>query len=206
MRENNVWIRTAFAASLVLLLAGCVTAPRNYVSAGFNSSDEVRPYASGYLYFASKLTPAEWNAFYGRFPEYFKDVQTAKQFGSMMEYHPWYVAYAFRWTTLQKRDGWDPTLIGRLERGESRVGDDIFQLIYAKGPPARLIWDNDAEVLLYMDDTAFVVNSSQVSRIESCPSCASKAGGAGAKWTTSTDQVLKVLGIRRPSDSARRLG
>lgn len=195
-------IALLFTFMTAWVVTACVNMPRNYVPAGFQSTAEVRPYLSFKLYFASKLTPAEWNAFYARFPEYFQDIHTAKQIGSTIEYHPWYVAYAFRWTTLQKRESWPKEMVSRLDQGRSIVGDDVFGLIYAKGPPARLIWDNDVEILLFSDDTAYVMASSKVSRKDKCPDCTQKSAPpnrpADLDWSKSTEEVLDILHVERP--------
>jgi hypothetical protein len=191
------------AALLAVALVGCVSTPRNYVPAGFGSAEEVRPYVSSYLYYASKITPAEWNAFYIRFPEYFKDMQAAKQLGSTMEYHPWYVAYAFRWTTLQRRNEWPSEIVARLERGETAIGDDVFHVVYAMGPPARVVWNNDAEALLYPNNAAFVMNSSVVIRKESCVDCSARLRGKSGMWKLNEKRVLGSLSIQLPAYSAK---
>lgn len=201
-KKNDMRIRS-LVALLTLALCGCVSTPRNYVPAGFGSAAEVRPYISPYLYFASKITPAEWNAFYVRFPEYFKDMQAANQLGSTMEYHPWYVAYAFRWTTLQRRNEWPPELIVRLERGDTAIGDDVFRVVYALGPPARVVWNNDAEVLLYANDVALVLNSSMVVRKESCVECSARLHGKTGIWKLNEKRVLSSLAIQPPAYSAK---
>ena len=142
---------TAF--SLILLASvACVNQPRNYEPAGFSSWKEVKPYLKDNLYLANKLSAEEWDAFYKRFPEYFKDQNSAiANYYGAPKYHPPYTAYAFRWTTLNRREAWDATTIARLDRGELQEGDDVFQVIYALGAPRRVVWTNDLEALYYQN-------------------------------------------------------
>lgn len=154
-----------------MVLVACVNKPRNYIPAGFTSANEVKPYLENYIYFSSKLTKSEWDAFYARFPEYYQDIHVAKGIGSTIDIHPWYAAYAFRWTTLNKRKSWPPEIRSRLDKGDVLYNDDVFQLVYAMGPPSRVIWDNDIEVLLYAEGAAFIIGDSKIKSIKKCPGC-----------------------------------
>jgi hypothetical protein len=122
-------------------------------------------------YFASKLTPDEWNRFYKRFPEYWQDMQRAKSIGSTIEFHPWYVSYAVRWVTINiKLNQWNESDINRLKLKSVEVGDDVFKIIYALSPPKRLIWDNDFEILIYQDN-ALKITDGKIAEIKECGGC-----------------------------------
>ena len=143
-------MRWVIGCLIYLMVAGCVNQPEQYKPAGFSSVDEVYPYLGLTNYLAIQLTPHEWDDFYKRFPDYWKDLQLAKTFGGTLEYHPWYTAYAFRWTTLnKKKPTWSTTKIMRLDAGTIENGDTPFEIFYAKGAPQRLLWDNDFEILIY---------------------------------------------------------
>jgi len=101
-------LRSVLVSLTLLVLAGCVNTATQFKPAGFQSADEAKEYVPYYLYYAKKLTNEEWEAFYSRFPEYWKDIQTAKVLGGSMEFHPWYTAYSFRWNTLRRKGAWDP--------------------------------------------------------------------------------------------------
>lgn len=128
-----------FAILMLFSLTGCVNTPRHFKSAGFQSWDEAKEYIQDYLYYANKLTDEEWDAFYHRFPEYWKDSQQAKLLGSTMEYHPAYTAYAFKWNTDKRKNKWNEKTLKRLRIGSIVEGDTIFKVVHARGVPGRVI-------------------------------------------------------------------
>ena len=165
--------------SLLLLLAlcilvGCVSTREHYGPAGFASFDQARPYVQEYQYFALKLSPEEWREFYARFPDYWKDMQTGKALGSSIEQHPAYTAYAFRWTTLRKADAWPPEVRRRLNEKVLAPGDDIFRITYALGPPARIVWNNRAEILVYSSNQALILSLGTYKTSASCAGCSER--------------------------------
>ena len=175
MNKNRSKIKITFQYFLSVIflffLLGCVNLERNYKPAGFNSTAEVKPYLKYSTYFASKITPEEWNLFYKRFPEYWQDMQKAKSIGSTIEFHPWYVSYAMRWVTLNvKIKQWDAVDIKRLQLNSVEIGDDIFKTIYALSPPNRIIWDNDFEILIYKTHAIKFV-SGKIIEIKECNGC-----------------------------------
>lgn len=180
------------------VLAACVTTRENYVPAGFSSVAEARAYVPEYLYYAKKLTPTEWEEFYRRFPEYWKDIQTAKIFGSTMEFHPWYSAYAFKWNSLRKKQQWDVATVSRLEKGELLAGDDIFKTTYSLGPSVRIIWDNDFEILTYGSGKAIIFENGLLSRLVPCQGCDMRYNHSSREGMQDKD-VITTLGLRRPT-------
>ena len=189
--------RSVLIALALLVISGCVNTPAQFRPAGFQSADEARQYVPNYLYYAKKITSAEWESFYRRFPEYWKDIQTAKLLGSNLEFHPWYTAYSFRWNALRRKEAWDPATVSRLEHGDVRPGDDIFKTVVGRGVPPRVIWDNDFEVLLYKSDEALIFDGGVLARIAACPGCASTYDRASQEGLSEAD-VVKTLGLQRP--------
>jgi hypothetical protein len=185
--------RLLLLASLVL--ASCVTNPENYKPAGFSSAAEARAYVPDYLYYAKKLTAQDWSDFYDRFPEYWQDMQTARRFGSSLEYHPFYTAYAFRWTTLRRKPGWNALTVARLERKEILPGDDAFQVTYALGPAGRLVWDNDFEILAYDSGNALIFEKGRLARVAACAGCSMRYS---TREGMSDAEVLSTLSLVRP--------
>jgi hypothetical protein len=189
--KNNIAMKRYWLFVLVILIfSSCVNTPRNYKPAGFNSKEEVQPYLPIYLYLANCLTQTEWDSFYKRFPEYWKDIQKGKQIGYRTDYHPWYVAYAFRWNTLKRKQGWDIGTQSRLDQGVIKEGDSVYQLIYSLGPPSRIIWDNDFEILLFPKNKAVILNAHEVIEVENCDKC----------WlgATGEEEIIKKLDLVRP--------
>lgn len=156
---------------LVTALVACVNTPANFKPAGFESWEEAKEYLIESEYFAKKLSPEEWSSFYRRFPEYWDDIQTAKKMGSTLEFHPVYTAYAYRWTSLKRKTIWSPEVLARLERKEASRGDDIFKITYALGAPARVLYDNDFEILLYKDGSAIILNDGTYRLRTTCLNC-----------------------------------
>ena len=190
-------------ALVAICLSACVNTSRNFKPAGFESVTEVYPYLTNYLYYANKLTSEEWKTFYNRFPEYWNDIQQAKSFGGTHDYHPWYSAYAFRWTTLKNKDMWADDIIQRLSRHEIIEGDDIFKIVFAFGPPDSIIWDNDFEVLFYKSNKALIMNNGQLSKIKDCKGCAPIIDSHLDKSNNYIDgytiiEALQKLNLERP--------
>jgi hypothetical protein len=156
------------------MLCGCVSTERNYKAAGFESAKEARGYLPSYLYLSRQLTAAEWDAFYQRFPEYWKAMQGAKELGVTTDFYDWYSAYAFRWTTLARRPSWTAPDLERLSRKQVSQGDDVFQIVYALGPPVRVIWNNDVEALIFAQDHAVLLKEHRADRVTVCRNCAKK--------------------------------
>ena len=179
-----------------LVLASCVLTPENYRPAGFNSAAEARAYVPDYIYYAKKLTPQDWADFYDRFPEYWQDMEAGRRIGSSLEYHPVYTAYAFRWTTLRRKLGWDALTVARLQRKEVLPGDDAFQVTYALGPAGRLVWDNDFEVLAYESGNALVFEKGRLARVAACVGCGLR--NSVREEGMSDAEVLSTLGLIRP--------
>lgn len=190
-------LRALTVSVLLCSLTACVNNPENYRPAGFESVAQAREYVPDYLYYAKKLTKSEWDDFYDRFPDYWKDIQAAKSFGSTMEYHPWYVAYAFRWSTLRRKEKWGGAVVSRLDRREVLPGDDAFKVIYALGVPGRIIWDNDFEILAYLPGTALIFEGGNVARIASCEGCAARYDTVYKTGMEDSD-VITTLKLSRP--------
>jgi hypothetical protein len=74
------------------------------------------------------------------------------------------------------------------------------------------MWDNDSEVLMYRDDSAYVINSSKVARKEICENCCKGVGAGGNwKWVRTNAQVREMLNmsglaidVRNSSSTLRR--
>jgi len=184
---------------IVLVLSGCVNTPTQFRPAGFQSADEAKEYVPDYLYYAKKLTAEEWEAFYGRFPEYWKDIQTAKTMGSSLEFHPWYTAYSFRWNTLRKKEHWDPATLSRLENRQVQRGDDVFKVILALGAPGRVVWDNDFEILAYKSDSAMIFANGVFDYSAKCPGCF-KRYRQNTREGMLEKEVIDVLRLKRPQE------
>ena len=185
---------------LTLVLAACINTPRQYKSAGFESLDEVTPYLKHYLYYANKITDDEWKAFYQRFPEYWKDMQSARELGSSIQFHPYYTAYAFRWCTMQdKEKEWSAADIDRLDRGELLKQDDVFKVVYAAGPPKRIIWDNEFEILVYESDRALIFENGVYGYGKECEDCWDEYKMNTNEGGLTGPDVLYKLELSRPS-------
>lgn len=183
---------TIIIITFILLFSGCINHPRNYKPAGYESWKEATPYVSNYKYYALKLSDAEWKAFYKEFPEYWKDIENARHIplSGSIEYHPTYVAYAFRWTRIQRQQGWDQETRDRLQRKELVPGDSIFMIDAAHGPIDRLIWDNDFEILLYEPNLAI--------SIENDAYASSTTLIKESVEYSRESRIIKELGLKRP--------
>ena len=182
---------------VLFILSGCVSTPANYKPAGFQSADEAREYIPDYLYYAKKLTIEDWEAFYRRFPEYWKDVQTAKTLGGTVDFHPWYTAYSFKWNTLRRRQDWDSTTVSRLGKKQVQKGDDIFKVIFALGVPGRVVWDNDFEILAYRIDSAIVFSNGVFDHTVKCSGCFMRYD-QNTREGMSEQDVINTLDLKRP--------
>lgn len=180
-----------------IALAACVTNRENYIPVGFSTAAEARAYVPEYLYYAKKLTANEWDEFYRRFPEYWKDIQSAKTLGSTLEFHPWYTAYAFKWNTLRRKQQWDVATLSRLEKGNLLAGDDAFKVISSIGPPGRVIWDNDFEILAYGSGTAVIFENGLLSRLAACSGCNVRYNSSSGEGMQDPE-VIAALGLKRP--------
>lgn len=182
--------KIAFILLLVVVFSGCVNTPQYFKSAGFQTKDEAKEYIHDYLYFAHKLSDEEWAAFYRRFPEYWKDREKARTLGSTLEFHPWYTAYAFKWTTNKRKNKWREETLKRLETGNLAEGDNIFKVVYARGVPGKILWDNDFEILLYKQDKALVFMEGVFNKERECLHCIRNGMGSTA--------ILHTLKLTRP--------
>lgn len=197
MNKNK--IACTLVALIPLALCGCVAKPRNLEPAGFASRAEAQPYVDNYLYYARQLTTAEWDSFYQRFPEYWKDIQLAKNLGGTMEFHPWYSAYAFRWTTLNRKRDWPESTLKRLDQKDVQPGDDVFQIVYALGPPKRTIWNNDYEALAFSDEMTMVLSNHRLTRTSSCKGCTKKLPATDRtppRWVKNEKDVARELSVK----------
>ncbi len=186
--------------TILFFIFGCVNLERNFKPAGFNTIDEVKPYIQYPTthYLALQLSREEWRTFYKEFPEYWNDIQQANQFGNTMEYHPYYTAYAWRWTTLKRKQQWDKTTVQRLDKNKTQPGDNHFKAIYALGPPRRIIWNNDHEILIYEPDKALIMDHGVLKEIRSCKGCWQLPSGdemMGDRRGMAEPEVLTALGV-----------
>ena len=116
-----------------------------------------------------------------------------------MEYHPWYSAYAFRWTTLNKKNSWSNDVIDRLTQHKVIKGDDVFKVIYAIGPFEAMIWDNDFEILLYASGKALIMDHGNLMEVKDCEGCANiKFSKSFSNTGYSDEDVLEKLKLVRP--------
>jgi len=198
-------MRYLIGCLICLMMAGCVDLPRNFKPAGFDSSDEVLPYVHITSYLTANLEDIDWKIFYKRFPEYWEDIQLAKYLGGTIDHHPWYTAYAFRWTTLnRKKPTWSAEKIRRLERHQFVPGDTPFEIFYGLGPPERLMWDNDFEILLYETDVALIMESGRLKKNKICTNCwefildHDDETPVEDQMKLHDNQILATLGLSRP--------
>lgn len=172
------------ASILLSLLVGCAGSlaqqimceyfpkdPETYRAAGFESYDQVSLFLPNYLYFAFNLSEEEWRDFYKKFPEYWVDVQESQKRAFFNGFNSGYTAYAFRWTTLNKKKQWSPSIIERLDRGEVEAGDDLFKITYALGAPERVVWKNTHEILAYKKGPTFLIKEGRLAKVASCKDC-----------------------------------
>ncbi len=195
--------KTIIIALLAICLTACNILTRNYKPAGFESANEVYPYFANSIYYSGKLTPEEWNAFYTRFPGNWTELQGIIALGGTMESFPLNTAYAFRWTTLNKKSMWTDDVLQRLSRHEIKEDDDIYIIIFALGPPQGVIWDNDFEILLYKPDKAIIMNSGKFSKMKICNGCWKLIDNhlnEQTEWIDgdTSSEVLQELNLERP--------
>lgn len=184
------------------------TAPRNYLSAGFEKSEDVGAYAKQYQYLAFKMTEDDWRGFYVRFPEYWKDMQSSKSYTFMNDYNSGYTAYAFRWNMLNKKKKWDDGTVNRLIAKNVLKGDNIYQVVFSLGIPERILWDNDFDILIYGNDIAISIDNVVVNKIYACKGCCKKMSLTDKQnrnldinadiFVISEDEVLRILNLSRP--------
>ena len=184
------------------------TAPRNYKTAGFDNSDQIRDYALNYKYLAFKISNEDWDAFYKRFPEYWSDIQDAKGNAFMNDYNVGYTAYAFRWNMMRYKEKWDEPTIKRLKSNQIVRGDDLYKTIYALGSPERIIWDNDFDILIYKNDVAVLIDNDKYKEKMDCNKCTIKMNYEEKRrnsldpnadiYVMNDDQVLTLLKQIRP--------
>tara|TARA_Y100000780_G_scaffold84483_1_gene76409 strand:- start:1033 stop:1590 length:558 start_codon:yes stop_codon:yes gene_type:complete len=184
-------MRLTLAIIFSFTLMACVNHPRNFKPVGFNSADEAELYVPDYLYYANKLTDEEWDAFYQKFPEYWKDLQKAKSIGFAPDYHPWYTAYSFKWNTGRRKGNWSDQDIERLNQKRLKKGDTIFKVIDSWGVPTRVIWDNDFEILTFRNNVAVVFIDGVYAYQRKCKGC--------FKNSMATNELLLTLDLQRPS-------
>ena len=134
--------RVILCVILLISLVGCARSDQ-YKPAGFTDYSEVWPYWDYSYYYSKRLSTQEWQTFFDKFPDLYRDHLAS----GVVAVSPETAAYAFRWTTLQRKEKWDPSVIARLEKHDTQPGDDIFQVIYAIGPAEHIIWDKGVEVL-----------------------------------------------------------
>lgn len=208
--------------TLLCLLSGCQgsiasqviansypTELRNYKTAGFNSTDEINGYAKHSQYLAFKISSEDWRSFYSRFPEYWIDIQNSKSYTFMNDYNQGYTAYAFRWNMMNKKKSWDDATIERLTQKKLLGGDDTYKIVFAMGPPERIIWDNDFEILIYNNDSALLLKDSKYASMSECKGCVKKMDTTEKinksldinqeYFTKSNDEVLSDLKLTRPA-------
>lgn len=185
-----------YTVIIVFLLSSCVTTPRHFISAGFDTKEEAQKYIHNYLYYANKLTDKEWDDFYSRFPEYWKDIQDAKLFGSNLEYHPWYTAYSFKWNTDKRKLKWSKLDSTRLKKREILKGDNVFKVIYARGVPDRVIWNNDFEIFIFKSGDTLIFKNGAFNKESKCNRCYEEYFGEDEGM--SEDDVLESLNLSRP--------
>jgi hypothetical protein len=202
-----------FSVAILLVLSGCQgslisqmyaasypTEPRNYKPAGFNSRDEIRAYADYYQYLAFKIPSEDWEMFYRRFPEYWRDIQLSKSIAFAEDYSPGYTAYAFKWNIDCKQKGWDDPTLKRLRAKILSPGDDAYKIIFALGMPPVIIWDNDFDILLYDDGSAVLLKDNKFNSSMSCTKCTEYPLTNGVKGDNrykSSDKILKILNLKR---------
>lgn len=166
-------MRQLLAAISVLLCVACAPLKENYSQVGFNSMAEYYSYYPNHAYYGSRLSGEDWAAFRRQFPEFWNTKESLSLlFATPMDYPEWYSTYAFKWTSLQREKTWDAATVARLSNGQIQPGDDIFQVIKAMGPPNRVVWTNQYEILLYNNDTAIVMNDSHYRETLPCKNCA----------------------------------
>lgn len=225
-KKNNLTlvmnvIKYLYILALLSLLIGCQgsiasqviansypTEPRNYKTAGFDSSGQIGAYTKHYQYLAFKISREDWEAFYKRFPEYWRDIQKSKSYTFMNDYNTGYTAYAFRWNMMNKKKEWDGITIERLKSKFIVRGDDIYKIVFALGIPDRLLWDNDFDILIYNDDTAIIIENDKCEYSANCHDCTKylSTEEKNKKLINTTDDVfaisdnemLKILKQTRP--------
>ncbi len=168
-----VKLRVGVLAAAVLL-AGCQSfdTVEYYKPAGFATFKEALPYFRPHAYYAHKLSRSEWDAFYRQFPAYFKTTEEAKASGGNLYYQALFTAYAFRWTTLQRKQGWSAEERVRLAAGKIQKGDDVFKVVDALGPANRVIYNNEIEALIYWNaGEGLILRDGVLQDRKPCPAC-----------------------------------
>ncbi len=171
---------------LFFLFQGCSHNSEEHKQFGFQSIEEIHPYLAHRLtteFLANYLTGKEWNTFYDAFPEFLVEqaLENALSNGAPVR-NPKHTAYAWRMFTMERKKNWDPETIRRLDAHEVAEGDDIYQILYAKGVP-RFAANNDYRnlmiVLAYKPDLAYLLRKGKLESTHSCPGCWEYQSGLG---------------------------
>jgi hypothetical protein len=162
--------RMLFVVIVLIIISGCTNVASNYKQFGFKSSDEVNEYFYDHLYYARKMSSNDWDGYYRQHPEHWKDYQGRKLL-SGLEYIPEYTAFSFRWNLNKRKANWDDDVVKRLSDGQLLEGDNIYKIVYSQGVAARVIWDNNNEILVYEPDKAIIFKGGVYHSTVSCPGC-----------------------------------
>jgi hypothetical protein len=187
-------VRTIFNKLLLvvvigILFSGCgLLEERYYKSVGFNNKNEVEKFTyENSFYFSRQLSSTEWDKFYKNFPEFYEYQMTSSpdvspvvmtSYGSFAmdipirkHLDPILVAYAFKWSLINREKIWDNKLKKRLGLKILNEEDNIFKIVKVLGIPERVIWNNEHEVLLYKPNKAILLKDGFYAGEELCKMC-----------------------------------
>lgn len=177
------------AIFLVAFSAGCASMDQ-YKAVGFDSPLQLFQYAEYTQYYGMRLNADDWRTFCERFP----DLLAGGNCTTAPLINPDLNILAYHWTMQQRKDKWDAATLERLAAKDIRPGDSIYHINWAWGPPQRIIWDHNAEVILY-DDTAYIMGQSLVKERKECPRCSWH--DPGRDKDDEDRDIIKKLGLER---------
>lgn len=143
----------------------------SYNSAGFKDEKYAKAYLEDFRYYQHKLTDRDWDLFYKRFPDYWKNVQDAKLIDAEYDFIRSYTPLAFKWNTNRRMKKWSESTIRRLKEKKVNTTDNIFKIIYSLGVPSRAVWNNNHEILIYNSDKSVLLKNDRFYSYAQCKGC-----------------------------------
>ena len=97
----------------------------------------------------------------------------------------------------RKEEVWTKECITRLEKQKIEKNDTSFQVVYAIGPPKRIVWNNEFEIFIYEDGMALIFEEGLYASEKLCEGCYEKYNDQLSEGFTNED-IIQKLGLKRP--------